>query len=429
MKKLLLFPMLAATMTLFSCIGEEPLNAECDIERASVRVDNPEELFYNDYDTVKVISSTADSIGFFVRPRAEVTTLPLYLTVTEGATIYRLEEGQEVPFRNGSEVDFSEDRAQYFRIYSQDRMWSRDYKVCVVHDVDPTFGHVFYHFTFDGNYNLFDPNKSIDDKGNYFVWTEVDEMLVGDIFGSESWKCGNPGFKLSKSSAKAMDYPTTPCVGEGPDGSDCVKLETKDTGAFGNMVNMRIASGSLFTGFFDVENALKDALKATQFGLPFKHKPSTFRVWMKCQVGDKFQDKKGKKVEGVIDEPDAYVVVYRNRDEQGHQVLLDGNDVLTSRYIVGMARLPHHYYYEEDPNDGRTIRRDQLSDSPIHGVTGEWQQFELPIQYTEELDQEVLANNGYSIIIGFSSSWQGAYFQGAVGTKLWIDNIEIECEY
>ncbi len=432
MKKLLFFPIALLSLVFTSC-SEEPANMECDIESVSIHFDNPELFFDVVDDTLKSVATSADltydtdSIGFKVKTKAVVGSYGLTIATTPGATVYFVEaDGSVSPYRNGTPVDFSDEKIQVFRIVSEDGVWHRDYKICVVHDAVSNLGHRIYNFSFDGNYSLYDPNKTIDDKGNYFVWQEVEENLVNDIFGSESWKCGNPGFKLSKSSAKALEYPSVPCFGEGPDGTDCIKLETMDTGAFGKMVNMRIASGSLFTGYFDVANALKDARKATQFGVAFKHKPVKFSVWLKCEMGAKFQDKAGKAVEGVVDEPDAYVVVYRNQDENGNRVLLDGNDVLSSKYIVGMARLPHYYDYEEV--DGRTVRHDKLSDHGIHGVTNEWQKFEMDVEYTEELDDDLLANNGYNIIIGFSSSWQGAYFQGAVGSKLWIDNIEIECE-
>jgi len=419
--------LLALAGFVFASCGEEPLNAECDIEVASLHVDDPESIFYHAYDTLQTVSSVSDSIGFFARPNVEVGNLPLTLTVTEGAIIYCTDNGTAVPFVNGTPVDFSDDQIHTFRIVSQDGAWSRDYKICVIHDVDPSFGHTHYYFTFDDNYALNDPTKTTEDKGCYFIWTETDSANVADIFGLESWKCGNPGFKLSKSSAKPFEYPTVPVVGGGPDGTDCVKLETMDTGAFGRMVNMRIAAGSLFTGFFDVANALKDARKATQFGLPFKHKPIKFSVDLRFELGSYYQDKEGNAVEGVIDEPDAYVVMYRNQDANGNEVMLDGDDVLINENIVAMARLPHHYTFEEV--DGRVIRRDLVGNDPIHGLTSEWQRVEMDIEYTEELDTEALANNGYSIIIGFASSWQGAYFTGAVGNKLYIDNIEIECEY
>lgn len=47
------------------------------------------------------------------------------------------------------------------------------------------------------------------------------------------------------------------------------EIRDKNTGSFGAGVNMPIAAGNLFIGKFDVSNALADALRATQFGLPF----------------------------------------------------------------------------------------------------------------------------------------------------------------
>ena len=50
------------------------------------------------------------------------------------------------------------------------------------------------------------------------------------------------------------------------------------------------------------------------------------------------------------------------------------------------------------------------------------------MKYTQEPDREVMENNGYSLVIGFASSWQGAYFQGAVGNKFYIDNVHVICD-
>ncbi len=419
MNKISLSALLCMTVLLTSCFSDEPLNAECDIEAVSVHVEDPSSVFYHEYDTLQTVSSVADSIGFLARAKAEVGTMPLTLQVTSGATVYVKKSGAWVEFKNGSEVDFSDEQVNQFMVKSEDGAWSRQYSICVAKDKSAQEAELVMTFDFNGNYALSDATKTDDDKGAYYIWTETDTTNVNQLFGGESWKNGNPGYKLSKSSAKPLEYPSIPVYNGGPDGTDCVKLETMDTGAFGKMVNMLIASGSLFNGYFDVSNALKDARKATQFGLPFKHKPTNFSVWLKWEAGDTFQDKSGNTVSGAIDEPDAYVVVYRNQDEDGNQVQLDGDDVLSSPYIVGMARLPHNY-----ASDGS----DLVCDYPIHGVTSEWQQFSIDVEYTEDIDEEILANNGYNMIIGFASSWQGAYFEGAVGSKLWIDNIVITCE-
>lgn len=398
-----------------SC-SEEPLNAECDIEQVSLHLDNPIKFFYHDYDTLQVVPSTVTDIVFTIRSYENVGSLPVTLKVTPGAKIYQyIYNDKENEFQNGQMLDFSDEKVQQLMVVSEDGQWNRVYNICVKHDL-PSEGNM----TFD--FNTF----SLDAGGKYYEWTITDENAVNGIFGGSeaTWKNGNPGFKLSKSSAKPMEYPSTPVIGGGPDGSDCVKLETMGTGAFGNMVNMRMAAGSMFLGEFDVANALKDALKATRFGLPFKHKPVKFSVWLKYEQSDKFfQDRMGKEEVGIIDEPDAYLVVYRNQDEEGNRVMLDGNDVLTNKHIVGMARLPHHTYLDENG-----IRRDLVGNDPIHGLTNEWQKVELDVEYFEEIDPEVLENNGYSLVVGFACSWQGAYFRGSIGNKLYIDDVNVICE-
>lgn len=412
MKKILLLLPLAGSMALSSCISEEPLNMECDILQASLKMENPMEMFYHDYDTIEVVTSVSDSVRFLARPKVKIGTIPLSLKLTEGATAY--EKDSDKPFVNGTPVDFSNNQTHFFRVVSEDKMWERQYRIFVVNEKtqEEEEGE-----DSPGNFTADFEDYALDESGKYYIWQA--EGAAKDFFTDGVWKNGNPGFKLSKSSAKPMDYPGVPVEGGGPDGSDCIKLETRDTGSFGAMVNMRIASGSLFNGVFDVSNALKDALKATQFSSPFKYKPLTVSAYIKYEPGEKFQDKKGVAVEGVIDEPDFYAVMYRNTDADGNRIIIDGNDVLTSPAIVGIARLPHNYNA-----DGS----DKIGNTPIHGVTGEWQKFTLQMEYKEELDPEILANNGYSFVVSFASSWQGAYFQGAVGSKMWIDKLEVICD-
>jgi hypothetical protein len=403
MNKTFIAVLAALPLFFISCIQEEMENTECDIESISLHLDKPTDFFYHDYDTAQTIISAKTNIVFIIRSYANVQNVPTTLRVTEGASIYlKNENGTDELFRNGSAVDYSDEKVRHFHIVSEDRVWSRDYTVAVVR-AKPS----------EGNLKIDFEEYTLEPGGKYYVWT------APEIFTDGTWKNGNPGFKISKSSAKPMDYPSTPVMGGGPDGSDCLKLETCDTGPFGQMVNMRLASGSMFNGVFDVDNAIKNALKATMFGSPFAHKPVQMRVWLRFEKGNTYQDRSGKPVTGVVDEPDAYVVLYRNEDASGNKVMLDGNDVLSSPHIVGLGRLPH--YYNADGSD-------QLTNNPIHGVTGEWQEFVIPVEYRSEIDPAVLANKGYSLILGFASSWQGAHFKGAIGSKLLIDNVQLYCE-
>ena len=62
--------------------------------------------------------------------------------------------------------------------------------------------------------------------------------------------------------------------------------------------------------------------------------------------------------------------------------------------------------------------------------TDEWTRFDLTFEAVEgkTVDRQALAEGGYKLAIVFSSSIQGAYFRGAIGSTLWIDEVEIECE-
>lgn len=392
-----------------SCIRTELANTECDIEAISIHLEKPEKFFRNVGDTmlVSAIDRASGDLAFLINSYANVQSVPTTLHVTPGATAYmEAASGEFVPFVNGSSVDFSDEQQHRFRVVSEDKAYERMYNVSVKHRPE---GQAYLSFGFE-DYHL-------DETGKYYVW-EAPGVFI-DETGKCIWKNGNPGFAISKSSAKPMDYPSTPVVGGGPDGSDCIKLETCDTGPFGKMVNMRIASGSMFNGFFDVGNALKNPLKATQFGSPFTFKPVLLRVWLRYEPGSIYQDEKANPIAGIVDEPDVYVVLYRNQDELGNKVQPDGNDMLTNPHIVGKGRLAHHY----DENGS-----DLISSNPIHGITGEWQEYSIPVEYTSELDPDILAGGGYSIIISIASSWQGGYFKGAIGSKLFIDNMQLFCE-
>ena len=403
MNKSSLALLLAAPVLLASCIAAEQENTECDIEAVSLHLDNPTDFFYHEYDTLRTVISTETNIVFTCRSYADVASIPTTLRITAGATAYLLTEGggQEV-FQNGSPVDYSDGKVQTFRITSEDKAWNREYTISVVRD-KPSEGNITFEFE---TYRL-EPG------GKYYVWD------APDVFTDSQWKNGNPGFKISKSSAQPMDYPSTPVAGGGPDGSNCVKLETCDTGPFGRLVNMRLASGSMFNGIFDVGNALTDALKATQFGSPFTHKPVMLRAWLRFEPGATYQDPAGNAVPGIIDEPDIYCGLYRNEDASGNKIQVEGSDVLTNPNIIGLGRLPHRYNA-----DGS----DQLTDSPIHGLTAQWQEVTIPIHYTSEPDPDILQGKGYSLYIGMASSWGGAYFKGAIGSKLFVDKVQLICE-
>lgn len=387
-----LIAVVAFATTLTSCFKDEALNNECDIEKAWIQVDNPDAVFFqpSNAELPDIESTKTDLIFPDLRPNSDVTALPVYFKITDGATI--------VP-ENGSVQNFADGPVTYV-VTSEDGQYNRTYRVFIkATDAGTTpdpgnpdkpeeqFGYVNYNFE---NYFL-DPASS-----KFYVWSDYEN--------GSNWATGNPGFKIAKGSAKPDQYPSTP-LAEGYDGAG-VKLVTSDTGPFGVVVNMRIAAGNLFTGVFDSKSATKAPLKATHFGEgsynQINYRPVTLAGYYQYTPGEVFTDKAGKEVAGRIDQGDIYAVVFRNVDSEGKSFYLTGDNVLTSPQIVALARVPN-----------------------VVKTEGGWQNFSVDFNYSGELDPTILANYGYSMAVVFTSSIEGAAFQGAVGSTLLIDKVSI----
>ena len=374
---ILLTGVMCAALT--SCMKDEPLNAECDIEQVILHTPNVDEVFFSPTDSVKHLLYTDDAVTFNVRRKAPVEGITLEFKITEGATIERLTEG----------TGFEADVPVHYRVTSQDGQWHRDYAITVspepIHVVSSVIAYDFENFELESK------------QGKYYIWHN--ERLDG-TFGND-WATGNPGFKLSMPSAAPENYPTSPI--DGMDGK-ALKLVTRDTGPFGAMAKMRLAAGNFFLGEFDVSQALSNAMTATRFGIPFNLKPVRFTGYYQYQPGPKFQDKAGKEVPGRVDEGSVYAVFYRNHDAEGNPVRLMGDNVLTSPLIVGIAKVK------------------QLP------ATNEWTPFDVEFEYDSDIDMQLLANKGYNLAVVFSSSADGAIFEGAIGSCLLIDKVRLYCQ-
>ena len=71
-----------------------------------------------------------------------------------------------------------------------------------------------------------------------------------------------------------------------------------------------------------------------------------------------------------------------------------------------------------------------MADLKDAGEPTDWKEFNIPFepQNGKEFDYDKLANNEYVITIVASSSKNGAFFEGAVGSTLYIDEFRIEWE-
>ena len=370
--------------TLTSCFKEEPLNAECDIEQAYIHVDNPLEMFFQKSDTLISVLSTAEDINFVVRKTADLTSLAPKFNLTHGATIYP---------ENGSTQDFSNGAITYTTT-SEDGQYKRNYRVNFIFSKD----------MLEYNFDNFFLNQTPAPANKYYVWSDKDED--GNLLNN--WATGNSGFRFAKGSATPEEYPTAPYTESGHE--TCVVLTTRETGPFGTQMKMPIAAGNMFLGEFDLSKALYAnesgvrGVLATKFGLPISSQPVSFSGFYKYKRGETFTDKYGEQKDAK-DYGSIYAVFYDNHDANGEPFVLHGDDVLSSDQIISIANLG------------------KIDDTP------EWTAFNINFQLQpgKAIDPVKLANRGYSLAIVSSSSIDGASFEGAVGSTLWIDNYSIKC--
>lgn len=389
-KSHILLAFAAATMTLTSCFKEEPLNAECDIEKAYIHVDEPLDMFVKKTDTLATTDQTANVVTFSVRKGTDRTAVAPLFQITPGATISP---------ENGSTQDFSNGGVTY-TVTSEDKAWSRTYTVRVNEVADHSPLYDFENF-------FLEPGRE-----RYYIWTDIikDNPEDENESGTQllNWASGNSGFAIVAGNKTPDKYPTAP-LEEGYKGHG-VCLTTRSTGTAGNIFKMPIAAGNIFTGKFDSESATKKPLEATHFGsgdfCVITKKPLKFSGYYQYTPGAKVTNRQKRVLEGVVDKGDIYAVLFRNtiKDENGEDQIfyLDGTNVKTSPQIVAIAEAPE-----------------------INKTEGGWNRFEVEFNYRSEIDPVVLSNRGYSLAIVCTSSIEGANFQGAVGSQLLVDELHV----
>ncbi len=389
MKRFLLFIQSALLLLgLQSCIKDEALSPECDIvsvdaqwlsDHQSILVGNP------------LINEDIRKVSFTLEAGADRSALNPKFNLTPGASITAQVDGQQVA-ANGIVRDFN--TPQTYTTHSQDGQWSKDYTVD------------FSYFVGLGNMNF--DHYRLDASNRYYVWHEVDATNTS----REWWSSGNGGYTKVGIAKTPFEFPTSPLTDS--EMGAAVKLTTRYTGSFGDLVKMPIAAGSLFIGTFDDKLAMKKPRKATQFGLPILAKvPVKLEGYYKYTAGDVYTDKFKNVCSERRDTADIYAVVYEA--DPNNFVALDGDDVLTSERIVMMARI-------DNPGEPQT-----------------WTYFSEPFKFKNgytALDPNRLSLKGYGLAIVATSSRQGAYFEGAAdnpktgdkGSVLYISQLKVVYE-
>lgn len=407
MKRLGLYLPLA--LLLVSCIKEEPKNAEADITSCVVLNADLQPETVNVRGNIKY---TNDRIIVQASPKIDLTALALEVELTPGATISP--DPRVVS-------DFSDPRK--YTVTSESGKWQKTYTVSVDTFEMPT-DYQFENYEFDG-------------RGKYHIFFEV---VQGKdmVFHQYIWASGNGGYGLSGLASRPEEYPTVSVASA--EGGRAARLETRTTGDWGAALRMPIAAGNLFIGSFDAANAVTAPLKSTLFGLPFGKKPVKFIGQYCYKPGVKFiagvDDKLKPKEISYLDSCDIYAVLY---DVEGlDEKALDGDNVLTSKNIVALARVKNIEAMSPSADPlvqpvfkDFEVEFDYDRTDPIH-----WPSFVTKKPNTSEdnmgilkpFDPERLNQYKYNLAVVFTSSKYGGYFSGALGSTLYVDNVKVICE-
>ena len=319
-------------------------------------------------DDVQLANIDADSkvINVYVNKGADLSKQKLEFTLPQGATI---KVNTPITGDTESTYDFSEEpHSRKFTVTSEDGQWQPVYTVNVILAELPT---------------LFKFEELLTTSSEYDTFYEFTPATSQEISKVLQWSSGNPGFKLTGMANSRIDYPTVQ-VANGFKGK-AVKLETRNTGDFGAMVKMYIAAGNLF-GF--------------QF---YKH-PIALKGYYKFKAGEVYSVE-GQPQTGKRDKCDIYAVMY---EAENNSIMLNGDNVFNSDKLVLLARIEPEDIVESD----------------------EWNEFTIHFESVKgrEIDDTKLQNGKYKLGIVLSSSVDGAYFRGAVGSTLYVDELELICK-
>ena len=373
-----------------SCIKDEAPNKECDIESAWIEGSEFEQYFYQTTEMRKdKISSAETNIVFSVRSLLSLAPeIPLHFKITEGATIEPA-SGSLQDFRKGTVV---------YTVTSEDGEWKRKYNVTFEEASLPA-----EKFSFE-NVETTTETTLLGGVNELHVFYELGSATGGKRY---CWATGNSGAAFLMNGAKPETFPTfsTPNGKEGKG----VCLNTQSAGKMGELIKKPIAAGSLFLGKFVVEQVLKDALKATLFGVANGKEPVRITGWYKYQPGKTFTDLDMKEYPDRTDEASIYAVFYRNVDAEGNNYVLDGHDVEDLDKV------------KDNPQVYKVARVASLP------ATDTWTRWEMFFEGKDAPDDVVKAQ-GFNLALVFSSSKNGAQFEGAIGSTLYIDEVEVSYE-
>jgi len=244
-------------------------------------------------------------------------------------------------------------------------------------------------------------SKTVPNKNRFEDWTsDKGYWVLSDL----NWTSGNAGISTAlqmfeKDNKNPENYPTKKTA-DGYDGN-AVVMETIEGGTvFGR--NMPILSGNFFLGNFNTSKMVTDELAATEFGKLYFAKPKNVKGKYKYKEGDSEFITKNSSKKNSKDSCDIYAALYQAQDDSEKEIILTAKeDLENSPYVLAFDRWKYCY-----------------------GTDVDFKDFSLNFDYSK--GEPDFKKYKYKLLITFAASKGGATYEGKIGSKLVVDEVEIE---
>lgn len=214
--------------------------------------------------------------------------------------------------------------------------------------------------------------------------------------GTEFWGTGNPGSTSmgAEFNLTAEDTDTRP----GSSGNYSAKLETKKPSFMGIG---KLAAGNIFIGAFGgIQGTGGYVNMGREF--TFNARPKALRVWYKYTPAG---SDKGR----------IFVCLVKMTDGSTYHVVNTNSPSQTTFS-------PDDEFLYENKEDPSTLQGHVIAygDLMLETVVGNWTMAEIPITYREQYSDE----KSNVLMVTASASYRGDYFEGEVGSTMYLDDIE-----
>lgn len=277
---------------------------------------------------------------------------------------------------SGVAQDFSDNKKVIYTVTSEDGTVVKEYQVFISGTVE---------------------NKDVYD---FEAWAVPEDAMYKDVVQPTGWATCNDAVALIKNMGSFGDivykgaYPvreTSDCV-SGEKALLAESVDTKGGPLLGQKVP-KVTAGTAFLGTFNAFAALGDPMSATSFGNECLDKPLEVKGHFKYIAGTDFYTSDGQLDKSRKDKCTIAAVLY---EVDSNDDTLNGDNIYNSPKIVAKAMLNSEGQAEYTP-------------------------FSLKLEYIKEYD----VTKKYKFAVIFSASEDGAKYNAAIGSKLYIDDVEI----